>query len=57
MVGIVFFMEHFLILFALSIHWVIPTSPEWVTTAIARREFLAQQRMLQESGNQKTKTQ
>ena len=57
MVGIVFFMEHFLILFALFIHWVIPTSPEWVTTAIARREFLAQQRMLQESGNQKTKTQ
>lgn len=44
MVGIVFGFEHFLLLVAVILQWLVNPMPKWVRVALARREHLAMKR-------------
>ena len=44
-VGIVFGFEHLLLIVAVWLQWVIKPQPKWVRLAIARREYLAKEKL------------
>ena len=49
MVGIVFGFEHLLLVVSIFFYWAVQPVPKWVRLSIARREYLARERLAKTS--------